>query len=77
MKKEYKKPEILVENFNICQNIAAGCNETSGALLQPGACPYNAGVNLFVLDVIKGCTLDPGIEECHDGSNSYGGYFYS
>lgn len=26
MKKQYSKPGIIIENFNLSQNIAAGCN---------------------------------------------------
>jgi len=30
MKKQYSKPGILIESFNISQNISSGCNSTPG-----------------------------------------------
>ena len=40
MKKEYKKPKIFAEEFNIAQNIAAGCSVTQGANQYGGSCPF-------------------------------------
>ena len=80
MKKEYKKPEIFVEDFNICQNIAAGCNKTEGAQQYPGGCEYfdDRYVSYYFTDAIEACEEVPNIgNDCHDGPNGYGGYFYS
>lgn len=29
MKKKYAKPEIIIESFSLCTNIAAGCEHTN------------------------------------------------
>ena len=79
MKKEYKKPEIFVENFNICQNIAAGCNKTEGARQYPGGCEFidDRYVSVYFTSTIGACKDELDHNDCQDGPNEYGGYFYS
>lgn len=88
MKKEYKKPEIFVEEFNIAQNIAAGCSVTQGANQYGGSCPFvrvNGGefedepaVTEYLFTTGLGtCVSKVDHLDCQDGPNEYGGYFYS
>lgn len=80
MKKEYKKPEIFVEDFNICQNIAAGCNKTEGAQQYPGGCEFiddRYGTVYFNDNPTLACEEYVNNIDCQNGPNSYGGYFFS
>lgn len=84
MKKEYKKPKIFAEEFNIAQNIAAGCSVTQGANQYGGSCPFTVIGGEFGDETeylfttgMDACTSKTDLLECHDGANEYGGYFYS
>lgn len=86
MKKEYKKPEIFIEDFNICQNIASGCYKTEGANHHQGGCTIDTSVEdewgdlvpAFLFNTSLGtCTQFVNANDCQDGSNGYGGYFFS
>ena len=86
MKIQYKKPMIYVEDFTMCQNIAAGCNKTEGANQYGGKCGFDMSVEDEFGDMtveilfntsIQGCTSYVNNLDCQDGSNSYGGYFFS
>ncbi|MFR1850579.1 MAG: hypothetical protein ACLSXF_05825 [Clostridium sp.] len=79
MKKQYEKPMIYVEDFTMCQNVAAGCSQTEGAQHFGGECPFAdpnmGGVTIFNSDL--GCTIPMDKVNCQDGTNEYGGYFFS
>lgn len=78
MKKEYKKPKIFIEDFNICQNIASGCEKTEGAQQYQGGCKFideDFGKVYFNQTLSCGVWLDQ--KDCQDGPNMYAGYFFS
>lgn len=86
MKKEYKKPMIYVEDFTMCQNIAAGCKITEGANQYGGQCGFDASIEDEFGDItpevlfngnVGTCTSYVDSIDCQDGPNSYGGYFFS
>lgn len=86
MKKEYKKPMIYVEDFTMCQNIAAGCKITEGANQYGGKCEFNTSIEDEWGDMVPEtlfngnvgtCTSHVDDLTCQDGPNSYGGYFFS
>lgn len=80
MKKQYEKPMIYVEDFTMCQNIAAGCNKTEGANQYQGACHFediNGYGDILFNSLVSSCEVVIDLNDCQDGSNSYGGYFFS
>ena len=83
MKKENKQPKIFAEEFNIAQNIAAGCSVTQGANQYGGSCPFTIiggefedETEYLFTSKIGACTSKADFD-CQDGANGYGGYFYS
>lgn len=44
MKRKYSKPQIIFEDFTLCQSIAAGCQYTDGA--RPVMYEMGCGVDL-------------------------------
>lgn len=65
MKKTYKKPYIVMENFNFSQSIASGCSQElliPGYLNQgnDGSCGYDVnGIVYFNTDTMTGvCKMD-------------------
>ncbi len=78
MKKEYRKPEIFIEDFNICQNIASGCKDTEGANMYQGGCTYydEGWITVVFNETIQGCE-DVDEADCQDAPNTYAGYFFS
>ena len=53
MKKEYSKPGIIIEDFNLCQNIAGGCgaahesNWGSPTHWNKTSCGWSDGVDII------------------------------
>lgn len=89
MKKEYMKPRIIIEDFELSQNISAGCgaahNSNLGGPTQWGktTCGWNAGGAVIWTEGNKGCTVkaEEDAEElgvCYNnpegGMNIFGSY---
>lgn len=70
MKKQYEKPRIVFEGFELSQSIAAGCSLISNFL--PYACSIDIGIgNVYTEDNCED-TPGPGDDICYDvpdGSN--------
>lgn len=57
MKKEYKKPELLFDSFELSESIASGCEHITGHSMNQ--CAYNvAGKSVFV-EAVAVCTTIP------------------
>ena len=54
MKKEYKKPELLFDSFELSESIAAGCEYITGQTIDQCAY-YTGGRNVFV-ESVTACT---------------------
>ena len=56
MKKEYKKPELLFDSFELSMNIAAGCEKKTHTLTD-GTCGVIVdGIGMVFFESITGCT---------------------
>ena len=68
MKKEYKKPQIIYESFELSQSIAAGCEFVSSAMR--GMCPVMTDLGFSVFITSYGCDYTPPNEDddmlCYD-----------
>ncbi len=60
MKKDYEKPELVFDSFELSQDIAAGCEFISNHV--KGMCGVDTGVGiLFSGELYSGaCTMTPG-----------------
>ena len=57
MKKEYKKPQIIYESFELSQSIAGGCEFVSSAMR--GMCPVITDLGFSVFITSYGCDVTP------------------
>ncbi len=57
MKKEYKKPELLFDSFELSTNIASGC--ATKVYHSETSCSYSDGVGKIFLDMTI-CDYAPG-----------------
>lgn len=66
MKKEYKKPELLFDSFELSMSIATGCVGTPVGPTQ-GTCGIGFGENTIFLDGISACRKpqNDGDEYCY------------
>lgn len=53
MKKTYCKPQIVFENFELCANIAAGCEFKTNHAKDVCAYTMLGGMKVFVADVVS------------------------
>ena len=74
MKKEYTKPGIIIESFEISQNISAGCGAIPGKTVggkvntsQVGVCGWqdNGSLNIIWVDDSKCTTGTPADSEIY------------
>ena len=71
MKKVYKKPNIIFEDFTLSTSIAAGCERKANNVMY--SCEYfdnDLGYTIFTGSISK-CTLTP-----QDGGDEYNGICY-
>lgn len=57
MKKEYKKPELLFDSFELSESIASGCEHTTDHAMNQ--CAYNAGGRNIFVDGVAACITKP------------------
>lgn len=57
MKKQYKKPDILFDSFELSQSIAAACAYISNQ--ERTICPVDIGGSMSLFSELGVCTLTP------------------
>lgn len=79
MKKEYKKPEIMFENFSLSTTVAGDCGKFNGGPSE-GTCPYVVSLgafgtaDIFTSDLVGVCTTSEATDGTEDGM--YNGVCY-
>lgn len=78
MKKQYVKPELYFENFELSTSIAT-CTAVTKLLSKETSCAYFDGVEVIFLEGNKNCqTTDDGMGKyCYDIPNSENAVFGS
>ena len=78
MKREYRKPMVVFENFTLCTSIAGSCQVKTNTPSQ-GTCPYvvTQGLrvyNIFTSEMVGICTTTEAADGTADGA--YNGICY-
>lgn len=75
MQKKYVKPEVIIESFSLCTNVAAGCEYTNVTHTED---VYGCGYKLGRLDTEVVFTLEMGCNrhELLDETDAYNGICY-
>lgn len=65
MKKEYKKPELLFDSFELSTSIAVGCGIIT-KLPSEGSCGYNDNGQIIFTSSLTGCEYEGNDKICYD-----------